>query len=440
MKLALIKKKDSSFWRSCQSITSNLEESYLKLCQNSGHTCEVLTYETHANSLESHDLATLVLEKGFDQVIWLDHYPHPQNLIKVLLKHEGKLPKFIIHLFGDFILQAPLWNNVQDEIEKSNHDFEMHFVCASQKQKELVHSLLNSSNSEDVSVIPFPVDELTFFYNEEDRQKRRIELDIKEDETLFFYSGRLSYQKNIIDAIYTFATYSKTFDPKAKLILSGPMDDLGVPYLGKEALDGTFFFHWEECLREHTDLVDSNRIIYLGNLTHRDLAATYCAADVFLSLSCHNDEDYGMSPAEALCSGLPCLLTDWGGYGSFKAYAPDSVCLVPVLPGEQRHGPHRSLAVKGLASLGTPQDRGALTKLSHKKMGIEAVSKELGVLCTSIDENKKLFAGFNKKFFKLCSLFENNPRAPFRGPNGQYSLFYHELYGAYWKSSEEATK
>jgi hypothetical protein len=62
------------------------------------------------------------------------------------------------------------------------------------------------------------------------------------------------------------------------------------------------------------------------------------------------------------------------------------------------------------------------------------------VLCTKVHEKKKSFPGFNKKFFKLCSLFENNPRAPFRGPNGQYSLFYHELYGTYWKGSEETMK
>ncbi|MGZ3807168.1 MAG: glycosyltransferase, partial [Bacteriovorax sp.] len=44
-------------------------------------------------------------------------------------------------------------------------------------------------------------------------------------------------------------------------------------------------------------------------------------SDMFISLSLYHDEDYGMSPAEAMACGLPTLLTDWGGYSSFASTA-----------------------------------------------------------------------------------------------------------------------
>ena len=42
------------------------------------------------------------------------------------------------------------------------------------------------------------------------------------------------------------------------------------------------------------------RIHFLENLTANELTSYYQACDVFTSISLHNDEDFGMSPAEAL--------------------------------------------------------------------------------------------------------------------------------------------
>lgn len=55
------------------------------------------------------------------------------------------------------------------------------------------------------------------------------------------------------------------------------------------------------------------RIFFKGSVPHKDLNLFYNAADLFVSLSLHHDEDFGMSVAEAMATGLPCVLTDWGG-------------------------------------------------------------------------------------------------------------------------------
>ncbi len=434
MKLALIKKENASFWRSCQSITSNLVAAYENFCQKNDHQYEIMTFKRGGDALESFDLAKKVLEGQFDQVVWLDHYPHPEGFIKGLAHQssERELVPMVVHLFGDFILQAPLWKNAVEALEEKKLPLKL--ICASQKQKDLVSSLLQ--NAEGVEVCPFPVDSKLFRFDQERRERTRKELRLLENENIFLYTGRLSYQKNIIDLIYAFSAYKKSFDPQARLVFAGPMDDLGVPYLGKEALDGTFFFHWEEALKEHHDLAQSQAITYLGNLDHEELADLYCASDVFVSLSCHNDEDYGMAVAEALCCGLPCVLSDWGGYASFATYCPDHVQLVPVQMGEGRHSSSLAAVVKKLAAsrILNNEERGSLGERAHKSLSIDDVALLLkGFYETSPAD----FEGFNKKFFKLCSLFENNPNAPFRGASGQYSLFYHELYRGYGQSTKE---
>ena len=75
-----------------------------------------------------------------------------------------------------------------------------------------------------------------------------------------------------------------------------------------------------------------DNIRYLGQFGSRTLRGLYNAADMYLSLSLHHDEDYGMSPAEALCSGTPCALTSWGGYSSFvhEDKAKNAVTLIDV--------------------------------------------------------------------------------------------------------------
>jgi hypothetical protein len=49
---------------------------------------------------------------------------------------------------------------------------------------------------------------------------------------------------------------------------------------------------------------------------------------VFLSLSHHEFEDMGVAPCEALSRGLPCVLSDWGGYSDFVS---ESVLKLPTI-------------------------------------------------------------------------------------------------------------
>ena len=211
------------------------------------------------------------------------------------------------------------------------------------------------------------------------------------------------------------------------------MDDLGIPYIGKEALEGTFYFHWEECMNSLPEGI-RNKITYLGNVTPLELKEYYCAADTYLSMSCHNDEDYGMAPAEALMCGLPCILSDWGGFSSFKHYLPNVVTTVPINLSQHRQAPDNLKVTKAMLLAQLHSDREGLSFEAQRYLGIEDVAKKLQELLESASFN---FRGFNGKFIKLASLFRPESKGPFRSGTGEYSLFYQDIYKVYCDRKEE---
>ena len=429
MTIALVHKKNKSYWKSCQSITDNLKGSYHILAKDLER--ELISIETDS-SLSEYDgqkLAKKILEAGAEYVSFIDHHPHPISLIQgidALCESEKKdRPTLIFHIFGDFVLNAVAWQACGDLLKK----FKVQFIAASHKQASLLESFF--AQGEEVEVIPFPVSDLEYFYSEEVREKTR-EAYQWGDDLIFLYTGRLSYQKNITDLIHIFSYFQSHFNQKVRLVLAGPMDDLAVPYLGKEALPGTFYFHWEEALNS---CENSDRITFLGNLSQEELFKLYNGADCYISLSAHHDEDYGMSPAEALCSGLPCVLSQWGGFSSFAHYLPGDVELVEIERGNDRNYPHskqcfKMMAAQSMKSYEADQRRD-LSINAHEKLGIRAVSQQL--IPVFQNKNRKNFLGLNSKFFKLAAQFENNPQSPFRSASGGYSLFYREIYDDYSK-------
>ena len=196
-KLALIRKEKKSQWKSCQSITHSLSLSYESL---KGPHLEVDCYDfpQGAQAFEALLLAERLIHDSVTHIIFIDHEPHPCQLIKALKqsysKGESSTAELIFHLFGDFVLQSQAWR----ECEEALKSFSTTFICASHKQKELVDKLL----SEDCRslVIPFALEESSIEFDQNQRGLARKRLDLGEAYT-FVYTGRLSYQKNVLDLI-----------------------------------------------------------------------------------------------------------------------------------------------------------------------------------------------------------------------------------------------
>lgn len=413
MKIALIKKNETSDWVSCRSITQNLQDMYLK---RFGEDVSIWTVPEEADKFAIYKTFQEVKEKKIDHIVFIDHKPTPMNLIKYMDEAFGDYsPKIIFHIFGDFTLFSPEWNAIDEILIKRP----CHFIVASESQRKLLSQFVDSSN---LSVIPFPVSD-EFIYKKEAREKTRSDLGLK-DEQLFIYTGRLSVQKNVIDLIKSFDSCVQQMGLNAKLLICGEFDDLGVPFLGKNMPHG----HFETTFLSELNKTGSS-IIYLGSKDHSELHNLYCASDTFVSLSAHNDEDYGMSPAEALSCGVPCILSGWGGFNSFHSYFSKNVSLVNMSIETETIAPDLVQFRKLLlaSKMLTELERESLSKDAQRMFGVTKGGEEL----TNLIPRVKEFNGFSPTFKKFSACFELNPKAPFRSGLGGYSDLYKEIYKSY---------
>jgi hypothetical protein len=142
-----------------------------------------------------------------------------------------------------------------------------------------------------------------------------------------------------------------------------------------------------------------------------------------------------MSPAEAAVSGLPCLLTSWGGFYSFHKYFPEKVDVIPVSLGEGRQAPSQISCIKSMAAKNQKrpslEERKAFGEKATLELGIKGSAQKLVSLLENLDSKESFQFQFNEKFRKLCSHLKGNKRAPFKGPTGGYSLFYRDVYSVY---------
>lgn len=314
----IIASKKKSYWVSCRSISINLVKAY----KETDSTISFGSYDGFSSDAEIKCLITQITKSKPHQIIFLEHSPHPLKVIEKL-HHTYKnkaltvKPQIFIHVYGDFPLYLFNWYQCEPYLK----EFKVTFVCASFAQKKLLEAFIVKSDQ--VKICQFPVDIKIFRPITSNSNFRRL-LDIGKHEVVFLYTGRISRQKQSLELIGCFsdlicAKLKSNESSLPYLLLAGTFDDLGVPYLNKHDHLNAFFSEFGIMYQGLKDEV-RKRIHYLGNLNHEDLAQIYNEADCFVSPSLHNDEDYGYSPAEALCSGLPVILTAWGGYRSFISY------------------------------------------------------------------------------------------------------------------------
>jgi glycosyltransferase involved in cell wall biosynthesis len=426
-KIVIISGNEQSEWISCRSILSGLHSLYSNLYK--AEEILHLSLGHNSNFYDAIKLASEIKQNAPLKIVFLDYRPSPALFIKGLLSvyKKDKIPPLYIHVYGDFILNIPGWLDIVPSIQ----DLELKLICASDKQKKLLQKLFKAPQKT-IEVLAFPVQTENFNFNESSRENFRKKYKVSE-EVIFTYAGRLSLQKNVAEVIRCYKQVSRLLDNKTKLFLAGSIDDLSVPYLGVQDYAGTY----QRLLLKEID--DDSSIKYLGSLSHQNLGELYNGSDIFVSLSTHNDEDYGMAPAQALCTGLPSILTDWGGYSSFKEKESKLCKLVPVeWLNEKPLQINFNICQKMMFSL------------ASKKISMQARLKDSLIYQKSLSSSqntKKLTSILSSKvctikevtplFYKTISTIQKNKIAPFRGRSGAYSDLYLELYQPYWEQTSE---
>lgn len=414
MKGAVVSLRSDSDWVSCQSIIRNLVLSYQSI-----YNIEINHYGL--SKLEHNDItiAEKIVSDQLDFVSIVDHRPDIFNFISFLSDKNFKGICYI-HVFGDYVLFLDRFAHLTERCR----NLKFHFVAASKKQASIVEKTLMGAS---ISVVPFPV-QPSMKFDSKKRINFRDKFGIK-DEKVFVYTGRLTFQKNVILLKEYFQRNIKKIIPDAKLFIAGFTDDIGYPYLGKQTLPGSFFYSWQK----HASPFDNIDIVFLGNLKSDQLQELYCGSDVFMSFSTYHDEDYGMSPAESLMCGLPLVLSDWGGYSSFKKIMSDHVVLCEVNSDQNIEINRKLPSILNLLSQSVNREQRSIQ--AAEKLSIEAVAQMLNIIISEKRSSDKNIPSDLAR--RVIGAFAISKRAPFKNSSGGYSETYRLLYSSYYEVSDE---
>tara|TARA_R110002049_G_scaffold217325_4_gene388756 strand:- start:916 stop:2166 length:1251 start_codon:yes stop_codon:yes gene_type:complete len=414
MKLALLYAFRDSEWKSCVSITQNIKHSYEAL----DHELKSFDYDHLKGELHLEDLADELKEFSPDKIVFIDHRPTPKQLLARLVKRDLNVP-LIIHLYGDFSVYCNDWL----EQESLLKNFKVKFITASTKQQKLVSQFINSSE-DIVHRVPFSVNTETFIYEEDKVEQFYNDYKLDKSKIHFIYAGRITTQKNIIDLANIFKRMIDRYKNEMTLLIAGDVDDMGEPFHGNYLAPGTTQLQLSKSLSPH--------IKWIGSLSSKELAVAYSACDAFVSLSTFHDEDFGMAPLEAACTGTSIILTSWGGYTDFIDKLKNTKSVKVSLNENYRYSFDQQQVTQLLLEQKkiTAEDRTAQIKTVNKQFSIKEISQQTDLL---IKKEDNYFPGFNHSFWKFTNCFRTSPDAPFKtlGDNNDIQKVYTEAYNAY---------
>ncbi|WP_309090481.1 glycosyltransferase family 4 protein [Phenylobacterium sp.] len=150
-------------------------------------------------------------------------------------------------------------------------------------------------------VIPLGVHTADFDFSPDDRVRARAVLGLAEEEVGVLFAGRLVFHAKahpfqMFEALEAAAQASKR---KIVLILAGQAPNEAVLKAYNEGLAA---------------FCPSIRATYVDGKDFDRYRACWAAADIFISLSDNIQETFGITPLEAMASGVPVVVSDWDGY------------------------------------------------------------------------------------------------------------------------------
>jgi glycosyltransferase involved in cell wall biosynthesis len=418
LRLAIIAYSEKSNWPSCRTICANLTKAYKKAFTAKAKFFSIGRQSTPG---ELKRMAQRIYRARPDRLVFIDdHFPHPGQMILAL--HEifaAQLPPIYVHVYGDFCMGSSQWLALNKILLKTK----IRFVAASRRHQDFVAAQIRGGENS-TAQCPFPVETANYFLDRNLRAVERKRLGLQRDDLLVIYTGRLTYQKNVLRTISEVSRQIGAQPRRIFLYLAGHFDDHAGP-LDLKPVTGLFYQQYLSCLAK-VPPKDRDRIQFLGSLGGERLHALYNAADLYMSLSTFHDEDFGMSPAEALVSGCPALLTDWGGYSSFNLdsrvnYVPVHIDKKGVYlnSAEIQDSLQRSLFQGG-------DERERRSRVFQDFLSIDSVARQLNLLHRQPHHG---FRGFSPEM-RLLARRAADPSGFFPEGMGRHSPYY-RIYRSY---------
>lgn len=165
-----------------------------------------------------------------------------------------------------------------------------------------------------IDVIPLSVD--TTLYKPQGREFARNKLKLPYKSFIFLFVGRISPMKTDLLPLLQVMRLLVSDNPRRRLLLviAGTREE---PYA--TAL--------EAYLRRYS--LTSN-VRFVCDLSDHDKAMLYSACDILVALADSIQESFGLTPVEAMASGLPQVASDWNGYRDTVVHG-ETGFLVPTL-------------------------------------------------------------------------------------------------------------
>ena len=197
----------------------------------------------------------------------------------------------------------------------------------------------------------------------------------------------------------------------------GEPDSLGKPFEDRNEWEGEYFQQIIEMVST-LDPEEQKRIEFHGFKSNSQLLNYYNAADGFINLSMHHDEDFGMSCAEALTTGLPMILSNWAGFASFKTPKLEShIKLIPVQLTDQGPQLEVEAIADELSSFKNADQvtRSKIRELALENLGIKSVKSIIsyGLKMPCPFKGAKVFlqeAAYREKFFTKNTFYNHRDR------------------------------
>lgn len=229
-------------------------------------------------------------------------------------------------------------------------------------------------------VIPLGVDASAFAAladRPEARARARADLGLGDDDILVLWVGRLSY-------------YEKAFPQPMLRAVQAAQAATGRRVVFAMAgwfPDAQDQGHYEAAVRAHAPDVD---VRFVDGNDRGRLDDLWAVSDIFLSLVDNIQETFGITPLEAMASGLPVVVSDWDGYRATVREGVEGF-LVPTLGGPPRGG-LGAMLLEGHTLAGFSYQAYVGAVAQHTAVHIGRATEALSALMRSPDLRRRMGA------------------------------------------------
>lgn len=359
MHVVILSTRENFVWTSMQEILPGIERLWEKAALKAGHKVTVLDVDENTPRHQAKLLlqADLIVVTAFNLSI-LNYLMFTRKAL------ANRVPwLFYLHGLATIGLWPPLFLGARDLF--LTHDI---FIGTCPGDRYCLGLIFDHVH----------YDEIPFYLLSENE----VEFDIPQAEFNFHFMGRLSPQKNLLSLIDAFELFHQK-NPQSLLQLFGKEDHLGHPNMGIACDD-----YQDQLLARIKQKGIENFVIFHGFVKREQLQYLLNHLDkqknMFVTLTGHSDENFGMALYRALQSHWRCIASDWGGHKVHYKTFGQQLDLIPLNISDRGVSPDLDQTLQSMLKIKEDYQSPTFTLLKESELIQKAITVMKGV---TIDES-----------------------------------------------------